>query len=65
MKNFTEFVEANKEKLYAHAERNTKRNAQGHAVISRDDSWFYEDEWGEYYKTLTARDNSSPRSMFC
>lgn len=44
VKNFAEFVRANKEKIYSQAEKNTKRNAQGHTVISRDDSWFYEDE---------------------
>lgn len=63
MKNFAEFVAANKEKLYAHAEANTKRNRNGDAVISRTDSWFNENEWDEYYKELTSRDNSTSRSM--
>ena len=45
MKNFAEFIKAHKEKLYALAEKNTKRNANGDAVISRDDSWFYDDVW--------------------
>lgn len=63
MKNFSEFVAAHKEKIYEQAEKNTQRNAQGHTVISRSDPWFYEDEWDEYYKELTAHDNSTQRSM--
>jgi len=63
MKNFAEFIKANKEKVYAHAEANTKRNAKGDAVISRSDPWFHEDEWDSYYEELVARDNSAARSM--
>ena len=63
MKDFAEFIKANKGKVYAHAEANTKRNSNGDAVISRSDPWFYEDEWDEYYKELTAHDNSTKRSM--
>lgn len=63
MKDFAEFVKANREKIYARAEANTKYNSKGHAVISRDDPWFYEDEWDDYYKELVARDNSSERSV--
>ena len=59
MKNFDDFVRANKSAIYAAAEANTKRNANGDAVISRDDPWFYEDEWDDYYKELTARDRNS------
>lgn len=62
MKNFAEFVAAHKEKIYEQAEKNTKRNAQGRTVINRSDSWFYEDEWDEYYKELTTHDNSTQRS---
>ena len=49
MKNFAEFVAANREKIYKLAEENTKRNSNGDAVISRSDTWFYEDEWDEYF----------------
>ena len=63
MKDFAEFLKANKEKIYAHARSNTKCNATGDAVISRSDSWFYEDEWDDYFKELNACDNSSARSM--
>lgn len=45
MKDFEEIYRANREKICALAEANTKRNAYGHTVISRDDPWFYEDEW--------------------
>ena len=65
MKDFEEFLRANKDKLYALAEKNTPRNANGDAVISRDDPWFYEDEWDDYYKELTARDDSATRSVVC
>ena len=52
MKNFAEFMAANREKIYAVAEANTPRNAQGHTVISRSDPWFYEDEWDEEYRKM-------------
>ncbi len=63
MNDFSAFLKANKEKIYAHAEKNTKRNTNGDAVISRDDPWVYENEWDEYYKKLTAYDNSPARSL--
>ena len=63
MKNFAEFLKVNRSKIYEHAERNTKRNAKGEAVISRDDPWFYEDEWDAYYKELTANDDLPARSV--
>ena len=59
MKNFEEFVRANKQIIFELAEKNTVRNKNGDAVISRDDPWFYEDEWDEYYKELIARDRNS------
>lgn len=65
MKSFEEFVRANKDKLYELAEKNTVRNADGQTVISRDDPGFYEDEWDEDYKELTARDDSAARSVVC
>ena len=45
MKNFSEFIKANKQEIYSSAKKNTEYNDNGDAVISRDDSWFYEDEW--------------------
>lgn len=50
VKNFAEFLKVNKEKIYSHAEKNTPRNSNGDAVIFRDDPWFYEDEWDDYYQ---------------
>ena len=49
MKTFDEFLKANREKIYAQAEANTKRNAAGRTVISRADTWFYEDEWDKEF----------------
>lgn len=45
MKDFEALFQANKDKIDALAEANTKRNSAGQTVISRDDPWFYEDEW--------------------
>ena len=58
MKNFAEFLAENHEAVYAHALATTKYNENGDAVISRDDPWFYEDEWDEHYKELAACENT-------
>ena len=65
MKNFGEFVKANRKRLYELARANTKYNKDGHAVISRNDSWFYEDEWDKDCERLIARDNSAAGSVVC
>ena len=65
MKNFEDIYQQNRDKICALAEANTKRNAAGHTVISRDDPWFYEDEWDEYHEELKARDDSAARSLVC
>ena len=66
MKNFSEFVKANKEKIYSLAKKNTEYNSNGDAVISHKDSWFYEDEWDEDYKELILRDgNPAARRVVC
>ena len=53
MKNlFGSFLAANREKIFEHAEKNSKPNSKGQATISRDDQWFYEDEWDELFQTL-------------
>lgn len=57
MKNFSDFVKANKEKIYALAQKNTAYNSNGDAVISHNDSLFYEDVWDADYKELMARLN--------
>ena len=65
MKDFEAFFQANKDKIDALAEANTKRNSAGQTVISRDDPWFHEDEWDEYHEELKARDDSAARSLVC
>ena len=57
MKNFAEFVTANREKIYAHAESTTKKNANGDAVISPDDPWVNEIVWGSL---IGGGDNGKP-----
>ena len=49
-------LEADKKRWRDFIIRNTERNKNGDAVISEKDSWFYEDEWDDYYKELTADD---------
>ena len=64
MKDFDKFIALHKEKLFAVAEKNTRRNKDGRAVISKDDNWRNEDEWDNYYEELNAREeNSTARSM--
>lgn len=50
MNEFEAWIKENAEKIDALAEANTKRNAAGQTVLSRDDPWFYETEWDEYFK---------------
>lgn len=52
MKDFEEIYYANREKICVLAEAGTKRNADGHTVILRNDPWFYEDEWDTYHEEL-------------
>ena len=64
MKNFAEFLAKNREAIRAHTLASATYNENGDAAISRDDPWFHEDEWDEYYEELTARENNSTaRSM--
>lgn len=42
---FQKFINENYEKIIEEAKKNTKYNDEGYAVISRDDPWFYEDDW--------------------
>jgi hypothetical protein len=52
------FINQNKDKIYKIAESNTKRNNKGLPTISRNDSWFYEDEWDEYFDELESENKS-------
>lgn len=44
------FIKQNKSKIYEQARKNTLLNKEGKAIISKDDDWFYEKEWDEFYK---------------
>ena len=46
-------IQENKEYLYKVAKENTKVNEAGFPTISKDDPWFYEDEWDEHYKRIS------------
>jgi hypothetical protein len=50
MKDFKEFLETNKEKIYQTARKNTKLNSEGKPTISKDDDWFNEDEWDSLFQ---------------
>ena len=66
MKDCNKFVAKNRVALFSFAEKNTEYNADGHAVISRNDPWFNEDEWDAYYNALMANgEDLSSRSMVC
>lgn len=49
---FGSFLKTNREKIFALAEKKSKPNSKGQATISRNDSWFYEDEWDELFQAL-------------
>lgn len=49
--NLKEFIKQNKNKIYTIAEQNTIRNKKGQTTISKDDPWFNENEWDEYFST--------------
>lgn len=57
MKDFEKFAAVHKGLMFSLAEKNTRRNENGDAVIEQDDPWFKEDEWDDYYKELTAGGN--------
>lgn len=64
MKDFNKLLKTHKDFIYSLAEKNTPRNENGDAVITKEDSWFYEDEWDDYYKELSAvAGNSSTGSV--
>jgi hypothetical protein len=50
MKDFKEFLKANKEKIRNITESNTVRNKDGVPVITKDDPWRNETEWDSLYK---------------
>lgn len=60
MKDFTKFVAKNKNLLFTFAKKNTAYNSKGQAVISKEDSWFNEDEWDEDFKEPVANERNLP-----
>ena len=46
------FLSVDKQKWREFVRKNTLKNHNGDAVISRDDSWFYEDVWDKDFKEL-------------
>jgi hypothetical protein len=53
--NLQNFIEKNKDKIRKIAKSNTKINSEGLPTISRNDPWFYEDEWDEHFKELQSK----------
>ncbi len=53
------FLGVDKEKWREFIRKNTLKNLNGDAVISRDDPWFYEDVWDKDYKELVASESNS------
>lgn len=49
---YTKWLNENKEKIYEIARKNTVYNAEGHAVIEKDDEWRNEGEWDDLYAGL-------------
>ncbi|MDD4666095.1 MAG: hypothetical protein PHC81_06130 [Clostridia bacterium] len=47
---FKDFLKQNKDLIYNLARKNTKLNLENKPMISKDDAWFYEDEWDEHFK---------------
>lgn len=49
---FDDYIYQNRQAAYAHADKNTLRNADGKAVISKDDEWCKETVWDDLCKEL-------------
>lgn len=52
-----------RKKLFEMARKNTKYNAAGQAVISKDDEWVEETEWDSYLKEEDSIKKRPPVSM--
>ena len=48
----TEYLENNRKTAYAFATANTKYNADGRAVVAKDDEWMAEKEWDKLFESL-------------
>lgn len=51
-KSLNEFIAQNKEKIRKIADENTIRNSDGQVCISKNDTWFYEDECDGHSKRI-------------
>lgn len=51
-RSFRDILEKNRDKLEVAAAKNSHCNENGFATISKDDPWYYEDEWEEDFEEL-------------
>lgn len=58
-KSFAQAYAKNKKNIDALIRQNTHYNKSGMVMISKDDPWFYEDEWDEYCKELEANEQGN------
>ena len=59
MSDTKKFLGSDKKKWRDFIRQNTLKNHNGDAVISRNDPWFYEDEWDKDFKELIAHNGDS------
>ncbi len=52
MSALAQYLETNRERAYAFATANTKRNEKGRPIISKDDEWVNESEWDDLFELL-------------
>ena len=53
MTTFRDVLKKNRANIETIAHCNTHVNEDGQVTISKNDPWFYEDEWDSHYKELT------------
>jgi hypothetical protein len=46
------FINQNKNRLYEEGRKNIKLNKDGKPTISKNDPWFEENEWDEYFHKM-------------
>lgn len=49
MSKLAEFIKENKESVYLFATKNTPKNKDGNAIITKDDEWRLEGEWDQIF----------------
>ena len=55
MKDFKQYLNLNRDKIYSIAAKNTTYNSSHKAVIRKDDDWRTETEWDDLYEKLKER----------